>query len=122
VKTEPPRLLRAIPLFPAPRVSDAVAFYRDRLHFEPVFELAEYAGVSREGVEIHFWQCADRRIAENTSCRIEVANIDALYAEYNAAGVIHPKGRLEEKTWGFREFSAVDDAGNLLVFVQRAER
>lgn len=119
---EPTRLLRAIPLFPAPRVADAVAFYRARLGFEPVFELAEYAGVAREGIEIHFWQCGDRRIAENTSCRIEVEHIDALYAEYIAADVVHPKGRLEEKPWGFREFSAVDDAGNLLVFVQRAAR
>jgi hypothetical protein len=40
-----------------------VAFYRDRLGFEPVFELAEYAGVAREGIEIHFWQCGDKRIA-----------------------------------------------------------
>jgi catechol 2,3-dioxygenase-like lactoylglutathione lyase family enzyme len=122
VKSEPPRLLRAIPLFPAPRVSEAVAFYRDRLGFEPVFELAEYAGVARQGIEIHFWQCGDRRIAENTSCRIEVENIDALYAECIAADVIHPNGRLEEKPWGFREFSAVDEFGNLLVFVQRAMR
>ena len=116
---EAPRLERAIPLLPTRSIAEAVAFYRDRLGFQPLFELADYAGVGRGPVEIHFWKCDDARIAENTSCRIEVTHIEALYAEYFAAGVIHPNGRLEEKPWKFREFSAVDGAGNLLVFVQR---
>ncbi len=116
-----PELRRAIPLFPSPNVRDSVAFYRDVLGFEEAFVTDDYAGVRRGAAEIHLWQCDDRYIAENTSCRIEVAGIEALYAEYQAAGVIHPNGALEVKSWGSQEFSALDDSGNMLVFVQRDE-
>lgn len=113
-------LRRAIPLFPAQNVRDTVAFYRDRLGFEEVFGDDDYASVRRGAVEIHFWQCDDRYIAENTSCRFEVEGIETLYAEYRSAGVVHPTGDLELKASGFQEFSALDDSGNMLVFAQRS--
>jgi catechol 2,3-dioxygenase-like lactoylglutathione lyase family enzyme len=114
-----PELRRAIPLLPAPNVRDSVDFYGESLGFEEVFVDDDYASVRRGGVEIHLWQCDDRYIAENTSCRIEVDGIETLYAEYQTAGVIHPTGALEMKSTGCREFSAVDDSGNLLVFAER---
>jgi hypothetical protein len=114
-----PELRRAIPLLPAPNVRDSVDFYGECLGFEEAFVSDDYAGVRRGGVEIHLWQCDDRYIAENTSCRIEVDGIESLYAEYQTAGVIHPTGALELKSTGCREFSAVDDSGNMLVFAER---
>jgi len=53
---------------------------------------ANIAGVLRGAVEIHLWHCADRHIAENTACRINVEGIEAPYAEYRPRGVIHPNG------------------------------
>lgn len=115
-------LRSCVPLFPVPDVAAAVRFYVERLGFEVAFEYdADAAGVRRGNIEIHFWRCADRHIAENTSCRISVVGIDVLYAEYEKAQVVHSNGRLELKPWGFREFAALDHAGNLLTFAQQAE-
>ncbi len=111
---------RAIPVFPAPNVTELVAFYRERLGFEEAFLYDDYAGVRRGPIEIHFWKCDDRHLAENTSCRVEVEGVETLYAEYQAASIIHPNGKLELKPWGFHEFSVADSAGNLIVFAQRA--
>jgi len=35
-----------------------------------------------------------------------------------ASGVIHPNGGLADKPWGFREFAALDNNGNLITFAQ----
>src|SRR5258708_7547643 len=104
---QPSELRRAIPLLPQPNIGEAIAFYRDRLGFEEAFVYPQYGGVRRGPVEIHFWQSDNRNLAERTSCRIEVEGVDALYAEYQAKGVVHPNGKLELKPWGFTEFSAV---------------
>jgi catechol 2,3-dioxygenase-like lactoylglutathione lyase family enzyme len=112
---------RAIPLLPAQSVPDTATFYREKFGFEVLDVNDEYAVIRRGPLEIHLWQCRDRYVAESTSCRIEVVGVAALYEHCHAAGTIHPGGELELKRTGYREFSALDDAGNMLVFVERAE-
>ena len=114
-----PRFLRAVPLLPAPDIEAACTFYRTRLGFEVSFQYEDYAGLSRAGIDIHLWKCEDLRLPTQSSCRIAVRGIQALYRELEAAGLIHPNGRLEEKPWGFLEFTAVDGCGNSLVFAER---
>ena len=49
-----------------------------------------------------------------------VADVDALYDELAAAGVLHPATRaVVETDFGTREFATVDLDGNLLTFFQR---
>jgi catechol 2,3-dioxygenase-like lactoylglutathione lyase family enzyme len=121
--TDTVHLKKAIPVFPQPSVERAAEFYREKLGFVVDFIYDEgYAGVSRDGFELHFWKCGDKHIAENTSCRVGVENIDPLYEEFSAAGVVHPNGKLQQKPWGFREFAILDEAGNLITFAEEPER
>ena len=43
-----------------------------------------------------------------------VDDVDALYAEFQEANVIHPNGPLEVKSWGMKEFVVLDLDGNAL--------
>ena len=119
VLSSPVRLSRAIPLLASLDIDRTLAFYAQRLGFtREVFRVEDAAGVERDGVQIHFWKCDDRRIAENTSCRMEVIGIDGLFAELLPQGVVHPNGPLENKPWGYREFAVLDCDGNLITFVE----
>ena len=50
--------------------------------------------------------------------RIRVENIEPLYEEYVAAGVVAATGHLEEKPWGSRDFGLYDPNGAALVFYE----
>ena len=52
------------------------------------------------------------------SCRIEVADIDALFAELQPRGVLHEVsyGGVETTDFGTREFATLDADGNLITF------
>ncbi|MEO8135832.1 MAG: VOC family protein, partial [Betaproteobacteria bacterium] len=72
-----PTCLKAIPLLASLDIARSVAFYVAKLGFVPVFaEPGVYGIVERDDCEIHFWACTERHIAENTSCRINVAGIE----------------------------------------------
>lgn len=111
-------LVRAIPVLPAVDIAAVVAFYQWKLGFSRTFGGSEYAGVARDGVEIHFWKCDDPALPKSSSCRIEVEGIETLYEECRHAGVVHPNGALADKPWGFREFVAVDLYGNAIHFAE----
>jgi uncharacterized glyoxalase superfamily protein PhnB len=115
------RLLNVTPLIPARDIEASIAFYRDRIGFDLEFRDAEptnYAGIRRDGVSLHLYANADRYLAENASLRIMVDDVDALYADCQAAGCVHPNGALATKPWGSREFSILDPAGVCIAFVQ----
>ena len=61
---------------------------------------------------------AESFIAGTASCRIETADIDALYAELAAADVLHSVSRegLRQTDFGTREFATLDADGNLIEF------
>ena len=120
MKPTPATLKRAIPLLASLDLDRTRIFYAEKFGFDgEVFHVDDAAGVERDGVQIHFWKCDDRHIAENTSCRIEVEGIDALYEELLPRGVVHPNGPLTDQPWGFREFAVLDCDGNLITFVQK---
>ena len=131
--------MRTIPALPVLRVRAAADDYRDRFGFDPVHVTDDFAVVVREDAEIHLWGATDEEwrlrsdvaqrpvcsgaesfLAGTASCRIEVADVDALFAELDAAGVSHPSaGGLGDTDFGTREFATVDMDGNLLVFFRR---
>jgi catechol 2,3-dioxygenase-like lactoylglutathione lyase family enzyme len=110
----------AVPKQAARDISKAVEFYEQKLGFARTFVLEDYAGIARGPVEIHLWRCADRYIAENTACRVNIEGIEALFDEYRLKGVIHPNGALETKPWGVREFTVLDLDGNGITFCEPA--
>lgn len=113
------RLITAIPKLASLDIERSVAFF-ERLGFRRLgVSYPDYGMVGCDGAQIHFWLCSDRRIAENTACRIEVEGIEELYARYVAMDVIHPNGALAFKPWGVWEFSVLDPDGNLVTFQQQ---
>ena len=86
-------LHRVVPALPVRDVAAAVARYRTAFGFEVV-------------------------LAGTASCRIEVAEADALHAELRDAGVLHPTSRdgVTTTDFGTREFATLDLDGNLLSF------
>ena len=100
-------------------IERSVEFFCARLGFSRVHvQQGTYGVVSRGAVQLHFWACTERHVAECTSCRVRVEGIDSLFAECEAFGIVHPKAPLQTRPWGTREFGVLDPDGNLVTFAQ----
>ena len=109
------QLKMAGPVLASLNIQESVLFYEHKLGFKTTFNDDGYGVVVRDSVPIHFWKCDDKIFPENTSCYLYLEQgIEELYAEYQKAGVLHPKGALTEQPWGMREFAIVDNFGNLI--------
>jgi catechol 2,3-dioxygenase-like lactoylglutathione lyase family enzyme len=112
----------AAPVLASLDIERTISFYCSRLGFKRVYVAPGAWGiVACDNVQIHFWPCPERQIAENTSCRVYVAGIDELFIELDAQGVIHPNAPLQNRPWGSREFGVVDGDGNLITFAERVQ-
>jgi uncharacterized glyoxalase superfamily protein PhnB len=130
-------LHRTVPALPVRDVRAAAAHYRERFGFDAPHETDDFAVMTRDEAVVNLWgatdeswrsrkDLADRPIrsgaesflAGTASCRIEVADVDALFAELEAAGVLHPVSRagIGATDFGTREFATLDLDGNLLSF------
>ena len=128
---------RTIPALPVRNVSKAVTHFRDRLGFIALHVGDNLAVVQRDDARIHLWQAYDHGwasredlrerpvdsgaesfLAGTASCRIETDDVDALFVELAAAGVLHTTSRdgVTETDFGTREFATLDVDGNLLTF------
>ena len=116
-----PRLLLAIPVLPVGSIEETLVFFESKLGFRRHIDSDDYAGVERDGLQIHFWLCADPELPKRSSCRLNVAGIDAFYEGCLRAGVVAEGDAPTEKAWGFREFTVVDPSGNLVVFAEEIE-
>jgi RimJ/RimL family protein N-acetyltransferase len=117
--TDAARLLSATPVLASLDIPRSVEFFCTKLGFAAVHaEPGVYGIVTRDGVQVHFWACSERAIAESTSCRLRVSGIDTFYAQVESTGIVHPRAPLAAKPWGTREFGIVDPDGNLVTFVQ----
>jgi catechol 2,3-dioxygenase-like lactoylglutathione lyase family enzyme len=115
-----PTLTSAAPVLASLHIERTVSFYCTRLGFSRVYvDPGVWGIVSRDSIQIHFWPCHDKSFAENTSCRVYVRGIDALFAELQPQGVVHPNAPLAQKPWGSREFGVLDLDGNLIIFAER---
>ena len=109
------------PLVPAADVEQGIRFYRDKLGFTLLYrdaEPAKLAVIARDGVEMNLFDSQDKHLADWTSLRIKVDQIDELYAQCEAHGIVHPNGKLSARPWGVREFSVIDLSGVCLAFYQ----
>ncbi|MEX0273411.1 MAG: glyoxalase superfamily protein [Flavobacteriaceae bacterium] len=111
------------PVLPVWDVSLAMAFYVDKLGFVLAFsdvpKAPTYAGVRRDGVELHL-QWHDPKEWEHTvdrpMLRFMVPQIEVLYHEYAARDVFHSQTALRDTAWGTREFAFYDPFKNGLTF------
>ena len=130
-------LHRTIPALPVSDVTEAVAFYRERFGFDSPHHTPDFAVRTRDDAVLHLWGATDAEwrsrpqladapirsgaesfLAGTASCRIEVTDVDGLYAELQAADVLHDVSRSGVTTtdFGTREFPTLDLDGNLLTF------
>ena len=111
------------PVIPVRDMPKALSFYEGKLGFEKVFDDASapgapisYAGVYRGGLCLHLQTMAPDEDPTMPLIRIQVENIEPLYEEYKAQGVI--SGPLAAKPWGSRDFGLYDPNQAALVFYE----
>lgn len=116
------RLLAVHPVLMVRDVAAALRFHA-RLGFTPCFRDSEehprYAGARRDGVELHFqWHDAAEwdHPVDRPTYRFPVDNVDALHAEFEAAGLSGEMTEIRDTPWGTREFHLRDPDGNGLQF------
>ena len=130
-------LHRTIPALPVRDMQAALAHYVERFGFEVRHHEGDFAVITRDDAVLHLWGATDEGwrtrpdladrpicsgaesfIAGTASCRIEVTDVDALYAELEAADVLHPVSRdgVTTTDFGTREFATLDTDGNLIAF------
>lgn len=126
---------RTIPALPVRDAAAAVTFWTGRLGFHVLHHDGGFAVLRRDDAVVHLWESADESwtdrapggspvrsgaesfLAGTASCRIEVTDVDALFTEMQAAGVLHPVSTSVETTdFGTREFGVLDLDGNLVGF------
>jgi hypothetical protein len=82
-------------------------------------EPVNYAGLRRGLATLHLFACSEPNIARWTAFRIGVDEIELLFEHAEAAGIVHPGGRLGVRPWGSREFTVLDPSGVGITFWQR---
>ena len=128
---------RTIPALPVREMGAAVGFYVGRLGFEVLHRDGGFAVLRRDEAVLRLWESSDEAwrsrgdfaeqpirsgaesfIAGTASARIEVVDVDGLYAELQAAEVLHPVSRdgVDDTDFGTREFATLDQDGNLISF------
>jgi catechol 2,3-dioxygenase-like lactoylglutathione lyase family enzyme len=107
-----------VPVLASLDLQVSVDFYTNQLGFKKLSQFDDYAIVSRDGAEIHFWLCDDRHIAENTSCYIRTADTQALFTEFLNCGIAVKEPVVQP--WGMKELYVIDPHGNLLKFGEMA--
>lgn len=117
-----PHLLKGIPVLASLNTKKTVEFYKTKLGFNKIGYLDDnYAVIARDNFVVHFWKCDDKIHPENTSCYVDVEDIDILYEELKTFGVIHPNGTLKNHPYGMREFAILDLDGNMIKFGQEID-
>jgi uncharacterized glyoxalase superfamily protein PhnB len=116
------------PQFLVDDLSQAVAYYRDRLGFDTDFVYESfYASVSRDGFSIHL-KCAPKTVEdrahrkqnEHLDVYVAVRGIEALYDELTLKGANIIRA-LEERPWECKDFYVEDLDGYLLGFSERKQ-
>jgi catechol 2,3-dioxygenase-like lactoylglutathione lyase family enzyme len=109
-------LKSAVPILASLNEEASVKFYTENLGFTFHSSWDGYLIFSRDGVNIHMWPTKDPEIPKATSCYVNVTEVDKLYAELKEKGIIHPNGDLTDMPWGMRQFSILDNDGNIIHF------
>lgn len=117
----PPRIEQVRPVLMSRDVAASVRFYVERLGFSLLFQddpaIPRYAGVGRDGVELHLqWHDAAEwePPRDRPNYRFLVQDVDGLYREFSARGVAGTV--VMDTAWNTREFHVHDPDRNGLQF------
>lgn len=99
-----------------------LSYYVNQLGFSKFgsADYDDYLMLERDQIQLHFFKFKNLKPRKNYGqVYIRTDNIDELYkALLEKKTEIHPNGKLEDKSWGQREFSLLDPDSNLLTFGQ----
>ncbi|MCY4407967.1 MAG: VOC family protein [Rhodospirillaceae bacterium] len=109
---------RSIPILASSDIAASLDYF-NKLGFETHNFGDSYGIAVREHIEIHFWLCTDKNVAENTSCYVRVNDIHALRADLARRADV---GEVVETSWGMDELYVWDPTGSLVKFGQVTER
>ncbi|OUR96090.1 bleomycin resistance protein [Flavobacteriales bacterium 33_180_T64] len=111
------------PVLPVRNVMNSIQYYVEKLGFNLVFKDAgdhpSYAGVVRDGIEIHLQWHGESDWLEGRNgvlLKIYVEDIEDLFEDYKTQFVFHEQTVLRNTAWGTREFGFYDIDKNGLVF------
>lgn len=115
----PAKFIAAVPVLATLDIERSAEFFATTLGFTKAHVAQGAYGIVTNGpVEIHFWACSDRHIAEATGCRVQVRGIELLHRQCESHGIVHPNAPLDIKPWGTKEFAILDLDGNLVTFYE----
>ena len=118
-----PQFQRAMPVLDCTDMEASLAFYRDKLGFSAATwgEPASFAIVQRGTVTLALALVENGKasVSRNWAAYIYVRDVDALYAELQAAGVALPDPPTTQP-YNCRDVVAADPDGHLLSFGQVA--
>jgi catechol 2,3-dioxygenase-like lactoylglutathione lyase family enzyme len=127
VEIDGPILAGAVPILFVRDVTATATFYEDKLGFQIDFLHGKppfYASVSRDRACLHLRFVHQTNFSELAAregglilATIEVADVKALFHEYDARGVDFAQ-RLVRQPWGGLDFHVRDPEGNVVSFVQ----
>jgi len=109
----------------------ALAFYEHQLGFVATYRADDLGMVilRRGAVEIILQNVDDPHTASQTSLRIQLSGVDALYEEYQAQAIAPFEqgdgaglGKLKATPWGTREFAVRDLAGICITFFENQSK
>jgi len=109
-------LQTTIPILAYLNKEDTIDFYTTKLGFTFESEFEGYLIFSKDKIALHFWETDNPLIPQHTGCYIMVTAVEQLYEAYKQYNIIHPNGALQDKPWEMRQFSIVDNSGNILHF------
>ena len=110
------------PVLPVRDIQQSLSYYIDKLGFSLAFidsqENPMYAGIRRDGIEIHLqWHQEENWKQMNTSSlRFVIEHIEALFNEYQSQNVFNQQTRLRKTAWQTEEFAFYDPDRNGLTF------
>lgn len=116
------------PMIPAGKDMEAAfTFYEQKLGFTVGYKDSSMVILRRGEVEIILQNLDDPHTASQTSLRIQLTGVDALYSEYKAQAIppFHQNvdgaglGEMRSTPWGTREFAVRDLAGVCIAFYER---
>ena len=119
-----PHLQEVHPVLPVRDVVTSIGYYVHSLGFTLAFaddpKDPKYAGVRRDGVEVHLQWHSEQEWEDMTasSLRFVTTQIERLFETYANAGVYHQNTDLRVTTWGTREFGFFDPDRNGLTFYE----
>ena len=128
---------KLVPILPSKNIPESLEFYQRVYGFDSAWawtktgqQVTDFSSVDAKDIVyggcsepliVHFWFSDEKLVLESAGFRIEVEDIDAMYASCQAANCLHPNAPLEVKPWGLKEFGTLDPSGVIVTIFQNAD-